>query len=190
MKKTVWTFGLICGALLSVMLVANTALMDRLGFDRAEVLGYASIVAAFLLIFFGIRSYRENSPERAVGFGRALAIGLLISTIASACYALSWVVLQPRLAPDFAERYTEHTLERERAAGASEAEIASRSAELARYAELARNPLVNFGATFLEPFVIGVIVSFVAAGLLRGRPSGTGAAHARGTAAAQTGGRR
>ena len=62
MKKTVWTFGLIAGVVLSAMMLITLPFHDQIGFERAEVVGYTTMVAAFLLIFFGVRSYREMSP--------------------------------------------------------------------------------------------------------------------------------
>ena len=46
MKKTVWTFGLIAGAIMSVMMLVSTALGDRMDLDTAEVVGYTTIIAA------------------------------------------------------------------------------------------------------------------------------------------------
>ena len=71
MRKTVWTFGLIAGAILSVMMLVTIPLENGIGFDRAEILGYTSMVVAFLLIFFGIRSYRDNVGGGRISFGRA-----------------------------------------------------------------------------------------------------------------------
>ena len=71
MKKTVLTFGLISGAILSAMMLATLPFLDRIGFDRGEIIGYTSMVVAFLLIFFGVRSYRDNVAGGTVGFGRA-----------------------------------------------------------------------------------------------------------------------
>jgi hypothetical protein len=69
MKKTVVIFGLISGAISSLMMVATVPFADRVGFDKGAVVGYTSIVLSFLLVFFGIRSYRDNlvtgrSPSR------------------------------------------------------------------------------------------------------------------------------
>ncbi|HEU4454352.1 MAG TPA: DUF4199 domain-containing protein, partial [Longimicrobium sp.] len=75
MKKTVWTFGLISGGILSAMMLLTIPFMDEIGFDRGVVIGYATMVAAFLLVFFGVRSYRDNVAGGEVGFGRALAVG-------------------------------------------------------------------------------------------------------------------
>ena len=86
MRKTVLTFGLIAGAILSIMMLATIPFHDEIGFDRAEVIGYTTMVLAFLLIFFGVRSYRDNVRGGSVSFGRAFAVGALIVAVASACY--------------------------------------------------------------------------------------------------------
>ena len=170
MKKIVWTYGLIAGAILSVMMVLTLPFMDRIGFGNAEIIGYTSIVAALLLVFFGVRSYRDNRAGRAVSFWRAFTVGVLINIVASACYAATWQVVYYKLAPDFVERYGEYVIEKERAGGATEAELQSRSAEMDRFAELYRNPIISVAITFMEPFAVGIIVALVSAGILRRRP--------------------
>jgi len=74
MKKTVLVFGLIAGVLMSVMMLITLPFIDRIGFDRGAVVGYTGMVLSFLLIFFGIRSYREN-----VGVARSLSGGRWLS---------------------------------------------------------------------------------------------------------------
>ena len=169
MKRTVWTFGLIAGAILSVMMVATIPFMDRIGMDNAEVIGYTTIIAAFLLIFFGIKSYRDNQAGRKITFGRALLVGALINVVASACYVATWQIIYYRITPDFVEKYADHEIEKQRAKGATEAELAKTRADMAKFRELYRNPLINAGITFLEPFPVGLIVSLVSAGILRRR---------------------
>jgi hypothetical protein len=60
MRKTILTFGLISGAISSLMMVATASVGDRIGFDKGVVIGYTTIVLSFLLVFFGIRSNRDN----------------------------------------------------------------------------------------------------------------------------------
>ena len=59
------------------------------------------MVLAFLLIYFGVRSYRDNVAGGRVGFGRALAVGVLITTLASVCYVATWEVLYFNFEHDF-----------------------------------------------------------------------------------------
>ena len=70
MKKTVLTFGLISGAVSSVLMLSTALLLDRIGFDKGVIVGYTGIVLSFLLVFFGIRSYRENVGGGQITFGR------------------------------------------------------------------------------------------------------------------------
>ena len=71
MKKIVLTFGLISGAMMAVLMFATLPLVDRLSFDTLTVIGYTSMVASFLMVFFGIRSYRENVGGGKISFGKA-----------------------------------------------------------------------------------------------------------------------
>jgi len=86
MKKTVLTFGLIAGAIVSFFMVLALVFKDAIGFDRGEIVGYTSMVVAFLFIYFGVRAYRDNVGGGTVSFGRGVAVGSLIAVLASACY--------------------------------------------------------------------------------------------------------
>lgn len=177
MRKTVLTFGLIAGAILSAMLVATIPFIERIGFDRGEVLGYASMVAAFLLVFFGVRSYRDDVAGGTIGFGRAFAVGALIACVASACYVVTWEAMRGSVAPDFAAKYQAHALEKMRADGATEAEVAAKRAQMEKFARLYENRAVSAAITFIEPLPVGLVVALVSAGVLRRRrPAGHPAA--------------
>ncbi|HEV7586943.1 MAG TPA: DUF4199 domain-containing protein [Longimicrobium sp.] len=169
MKKTVLTFGLISGAILSAMMLATLPFMDVIGFDRGMIVGYTTMVLAFLLIFFGVRSYRDNVGSGAVRFGRAFTVGALIAVVASLCYVATWEVIYFKLMPDFATKYQAHMIDRARADGASEAEIAGKRAEAEKFVEMYNNPAINAAFTFLEPLPVALIVALVSAGVLSRR---------------------
>jgi hypothetical protein len=170
MRKIVLTFGLIAGGILSVMMLATIPFMDSIGFDRGEVIGYTTMVLAFLLIFFGVRSYRDNVAGGSVSFGRAFAVGALIAVVASVCYVATWQLVYYELAPDFVEKYQAYTVEKARASGESQAAIDKRVADMQRFAELYKNPAINVAITFIEPLPVGLIIALVSAGILRRRP--------------------
>jgi Protein of unknown function (DUF4199) len=173
-KKIVLIFGLIAGAILSVMMLATLPFMDSIGFEYGEIIGYSSMVLAFLLIFFGIRSYRDNVAGGTVGFGRALVVGLLISAVAAVCYVATWELIYFKLTPDFGAKFQAHLIEKARKNGESEDAIARRKAELERFVELYRNPAFNAAITFLEPLPVAVVVSLVSAGVLCRRKKAVG----------------
>lgn len=169
MKKIVLTFGLISGSIISAMMMATLAFQDSIGFDRGEVIGYTSMVLAFLLIFFGVRSYRDNVAGGTVGFGRALAVGALISVVASVFYIATWELIYYKLEPDFGAKYGAYQVEKARAGGATEEAIAAKKAEMEKFAEMYKNPAVNAALTFLEPMPVALIVALVTAGVLSRR---------------------
>src|SRR6185369_3443279 len=105
MKRTVLTFGLISGAIISAMMLATVPFIHRIGFNRGMVIGYTTMVLAFLLVFFGIRSYRENYGDGRISFARALGVGLLIMLITCACYVITWEIIYFNILPDFADKY-------------------------------------------------------------------------------------
>lgn len=169
MKKTVWTFGLISGAILSVMMLATIPFQDRIGFDRGEIIGYTTMVLAFLLVFFGIRSYRDNVGGGTVSFGRAFAVGALITVIASACYVATWEVIYYKLTPDFRAKYEAYMVQKAKAQGATQADIDARIAEMKKFSDLYQNPLVNAAVTFLEPLPVALLITLISAGVLSRR---------------------
>src|SRR5678816_741439 len=108
MRKIVLTFGLIAGAILAAMMLITMPFHEQIGFDNSLIIGYTSMVLAFLMIFAGIKSYRDNVSDGTVSFGRALVVGLLITLVASACYVATWEVYYNRVAPDYLDKYTEY----------------------------------------------------------------------------------
>ena len=169
MKKIVLTFGIIAGVILSVLMVATMPFIDRIGFDYGLVVGYTSMVVAFLLVFFGIRSYRENVGGGQISFARAFSVGILIVLIASVMYVVTWEIIYFNFLPDFGEKYAAHMLEKARAAGASAEQLAAEAENMNEMKSILNNPLLNAAFTLLEPLPVGLVLTLVSAAILRKR---------------------
>lgn len=167
MKKTVLTFGLISGAVSSVMMLATIPFAESIGSDKGLIIGYTSIVLASLVVFFGIRSYRDNVGSGRVGFGRGLAVGLLISLISCACYVATWEVIYFTMMPDFVDKYNAHMIERVRASGATPEKIEETRRQGESFKQMYNNPLFNVAMTFIEPFPISAAAALISAAVLR-----------------------
>lgn len=163
MRKTVLTFGLIAGAVLSVMMLLTLPFLDRIGFDKGEIIGYTTMVLAFLMVYFGIRSYRDNVADGTVKFARAFVVGLMITLVASACYVATWQLIYYKVAPDFTDKYVAYAVEKAKKSGASETQIAAQKKEMSEMMNLYKNPLINIGVTFLEPLPVGLLFTLVSA---------------------------
>ena len=169
MKKTVLTFGLISGVILSLMMLATFPFHDRISYESAMVIGYTTMILSFLFVFFGIRSYRDNVGGGIVSFGRAFKVGATIALIASACYVATWEVMFYTVYPDYIEKYQAHELEKARASGATQAEIDKQRADGEKFARLYKNPVVSAAITFVEPLPPGLIIALISAGILKRR---------------------
>ncbi|MFN8573946.1 MAG: DUF4199 domain-containing protein [Gemmatimonadaceae bacterium] len=170
MRRVVLTFGLLSGAVLSLMLLITALFRTQIGFDKGAVIGYTTMVAAFLMVYFGIRSYRDNVLRGPIGFGKAFQVGLLITVIASACYVATWEFVFYKLTPDFADKYAAAQMEQARASGATAEQLATQAQQMAKFKEMYSNPIVNVALTFLEPLPVALVMTLVCAGILsRGR---------------------
>jgi hypothetical protein len=166
-KKTLLTFGLISGAFSSLMMVATVPFENKIGFDRAEYVGYTIIVLSFLLVFFGIRSYRENTGNGHITFAKGFAVGISITLITCICYVLTWELLYFNVMHDFMDKYGAYVVEKLRASGASQAAIQAQLQQLKQFKEMYENPLYNAAVTFIEPFPIGLGITLISAAVLR-----------------------
>ena len=169
MKRTVLVFGLIAGAMLSLMMAATLPFIDRIGFDKAEILGYTTMIASFLMIYVGIRSYRDNVAGGSITFKRALALGLLITLISCACYVATWELLYFNVESlsGFMDKYAAYIVEQAKASGASAEAIDARMKQMASFKELYENPFFNMAMTFTEPLPVGFVISLISAAILR-----------------------
>ena len=172
MKKTVLTFGLIAGAMLSVMMLCTVPFVDKIGFDKGVIIGYTTMVLSFLMVFFGVRSYRENVGGGEITFGRAFSVGILITLIACVCYVVTWEIVYFKLMPDFLEKYTNYALEQVRASGVSEQVLELKRQEMKTFAAMYNNPLINAAISFMEPLPIGLLFTLISAAILRKKPKG------------------
>jgi hypothetical protein len=167
MKKTVLTYGLIAGAIISVLMGGSLLLADKIGSGHSMALGYTIMVASFLLIYFGIRSYRDNTLGGQISFGRAFACGILITLITSVCYVAMWEILYFNFMPHFMDSYFAAEIHKVQAAGLDAATTAAKVAAIQHSQQLYQNPLVNMAYTLMEPLPVGLIITLVSAAILR-----------------------
>jgi len=172
MKRIVIIFGLLSGAVSSAMMFLTLPLINNgtVNNHNGEVIGYTAIFLSFLLVFFGIRSYRENAGG-TITFGRAFSTGILITLISCVFYVASWEIIYFKVMPDFFDKYATRTIAEMHENGASADAIAAKTKELATLKEMYNKPLINAAVTFIEPFPVGLIMTLVSAGILRKRSS-------------------
>lgn len=164
MKQVVIKFGLISGLIMALCLMVVFMLSAKFNWEHSLVTGYATMVVGFSVVYFGVRSYRDNQLQGRISFGKAFKTGLLISLITCVFYVAAWeLMFFGGMVGDFEKTYAESVIAKTRASGASQAKIDSTIAEMNRFAEMYRNPLYNSAMTFLEPLPIALLTSLIAA---------------------------
>jgi hypothetical protein len=167
MKKIVLTFGLIAGVMISVLMGGSLMIADKIGQTHSMIVGYTIMVASFLLVYFGIRSYRDNTLGGQISFGRAFTCGILITLITTVFYVLMWEILYFNFMPHFMDSYFAAQIQKIQAAGLDPAITAARVAAVQRSQQLYQNPLINAAYTFMEPLPVGILITVISAALLR-----------------------
>jgi hypothetical protein len=169
MKNVVLKFGLISGALSAAFMLATIPFIDKIGFDNGMYVGFSSMLVAFLLVFFGVRSYRENVSHGHIGFFKALGVGTLIMVISVACYVVTWEIVYAKFLPDFSEKYTTYAIDKAKKSGTPPEQIAKTIEEMNQFKSMYDHRLYRIFFTFLEPLPIGLPVTLLSALILRRR---------------------
>jgi len=163
MKKIVLIFGLIIGSILCVNMIVMVNLMySNPDFKGNDILGYATMVVLFSLIFFGIRNYRNKHLNGFISFGKALKTGALIAFVGSTMYVVVWLFYYYLFVPDFIDVYTTYVLNE-----CTNADLAARTTEMEHFKEMYKNPLFVILITYSEVLPIGLVVALVSALILK-----------------------
>ncbi|MBC7843207.1 MAG: DUF4199 domain-containing protein [Gemmatimonadaceae bacterium] len=176
MRHTVVRYGFMAGGILSALMVTTLGIGKLIGWEDhgygGMAVGYTTMVLSFMLIHFGVRSYRDTVTGGEVRFWPALRVGLLIAVIGSACYSATWLVVGEMIMPNFAEKYGAEAVKQAETRGAPPAEVEKIRTEMASFAAMYKNPVYKFGMTILEPLPVGVLMSLISATVLSRRRKG------------------
>jgi hypothetical protein len=171
MKKNIIVYGVIAGIIVSIlMLISVNSVGHREGnfdYTRSLIIGYASMLIAFSLVYVGIRNYRDKYNNGVISFGKAFKIGIMIVLIASTVYVIAWLIDYFYFIPDFAEKYSAHMIDNLKASGASQAEIDKQTKEMADMATTLNNPFKNAMMTYLEILPVGLVVTLISSLILK-----------------------
>jgi hypothetical protein len=170
MKKEVWKYGLLSGLALSIMMAATVPFEHHTNARYAMVVGYTTMVLSFLIVFVGVKHYRDTECGGSIGFGRALAAGVLMMLISCACYVVTWEALSATEEKNFAHEYSAALVKRAQNSGLQGAALDAKIAEARKFEAMYSNPLYRMAMTLLEPLPVGIVMALVTAGILRRSP--------------------
>lgn len=166
MKRIVLIFGLIIGTILCAnMIVMVNMMYSNTDFKGNDIVGYAAMVVMFSLIFFGVRSYRNKRLDGYISFGKAFKTGFLIALVGSTMYVIAWLIYYYLFVPDFIDVYTDYVLK-----ACSPNDVQAKTAEMANFKEMYKNPLFVILITYSEVLPVGLIVTLVSSLILKRKP--------------------
>lgn len=175
MIKNTLVYGLISGAIVSILMLVSISFMDPEGggvdMDMGMVIGYASMLLAFSLVFVGTRNYRDKFNNGIISFAKAFKVGILIVLVASTIYVISWMIYYFAFMPDFIDQYSAYIINGMVEKGASQAEIDKMVVEMQDFKEMYNNPLFNAIFTYMEILPIGLIVTLISSLILKRKQS-------------------
>lgn len=170
MKKNVIVCGLISGLIVSASLLIGITLCYNSGnFEGNVILGFASMILAFSLVFIGIKNYRDKYNNGIISFGKALQVGLYITLVASTMYVVTWLIDYYLFIPDFMDKYSAHELMKIQNSGASSSEIAAKTKEINMMKEMYKMPVMVVLLTYMEILPVGLVVAIISALILKRR---------------------
>src|SRR5579859_807562 len=168
MWRKILSYGLTAGIVVGLPMFALTGLVHgHIPEPWGMVIGYTTMLIALSTVFVAIKRYRDRELGGVIGFWRAFGLGLGISVVAGVLYVVSWEIAVAVSGIDFGTAYTQALIEQKKAAGVGGEELAHFVAEMDAFRIQYANPWFCLPMTFTEIFPIGVIVSLVAAGLMR-----------------------
>jgi hypothetical protein len=173
MRKTSLLCGLASGMIASSLFIA-LMLLGKAGedhFDNGAIFGYTLMILAFSFIFVGTKITRDKYGNGSISFGKAFRVGLYISLIASTIYVIVWLIDYHFFIPDFAEKYAAQAVRTLKDSGASEAKVAAKSAEMAKFTEMYKNPVIVILMTYMEILPVGLLASLICAWVLKRKRS-------------------
>src|SRR6187455_3724476 len=154
MQKNIIIYGIIAGIIVSVLMVVSINYISHVDgavdYNTSLVIGYASMLIAFSLVYVGIRNYRDKYNGGVISFGKAFKIGIMMVLIASTIYVIAWLIDYFFFIPDFMEKFSAQELDKLKSSGASQIEIDKETKEMANFTKMYKNPLFNAMMTYAE----------------------------------------
>jgi hypothetical protein len=170
MLRTIVIYGLTGAVVVGVLMAGGSLVWMQEGQPPSEsgaVVGYLIQLLALTAVFLGVKHHRDVELGGVIRFLPAFGIGTAINAVATLGWVIGWEIVLAVSDMDFPAVMKEQMLSQARARGASDVELNKAVADAAKFARLYGIAPVRWAISFVEMFPIGVVVSLVAAGLLR-----------------------
>jgi hypothetical protein len=147
MQKNIIIYGVIAGIVVSILMLSSVNYLSHcegnVDYNTSMLIGYASMLLSFSLVFVGIRNYRDKYNGGVISFGKAFKTGNhdCFNRFHHLCPCLAGRLLF--FIPDFMDKYAAHMLDELKASGASQEEIDKQIKDMESFAVMYKNPFFN-----------------------------------------------
>ena len=150
------------------LVFAFVAFFAGLYFDLTTnvYVGYATIIASLMFVYFGIKHYRDKVNNGKVSLGKAIAIGMLITLFSAVGVALFDYIYTTQINPDFVSEYLEYSIKKMETTLSPE-ELKVKSAELIQQMEDYGKPWFMAFMMFASVIILGFIISLISGLILQ-----------------------
>lgn len=159
---------LVYGAITGAVIISVISLTIEMGIGH-QWLGYLVMLIAFSAIFVAIRQYRDEVLGGVMRFNTGFLVGLGITVVASVVYVAIWELYLAATDHRFIDAYVESLIAEKMASGAPPDEVEATLEATDRMREQYGNAWFRLPITFIEIFPVGLVVSLIAATVLRHR---------------------
>ncbi|MBN2862285.1 MAG: DUF4199 domain-containing protein [Bacteroidales bacterium] len=122
-KVNVWKATLNSGLILALIGIVYTLVMYFLDLSLNKVQGYVFILVQLVVLFYLVKSYRDNYMHGIISFGQALGAGVVICLYYSIIIAVFTFILYKFIDPDLVDRTLAMTEELMLKRGLSQAQM-------------------------------------------------------------------
>ena len=120
------------------------------------------MVIIFSLIYFGVRNYRNHHLDGKISFLQAFKTGTLICLVASTIYVVFGLLYYYFFVPDFIDVFTDYVIR-----NSAPDEVEAKTAQMANFKEMYKNPLFAILITYIEVLPVGMIVALISAFIVK-----------------------
>jgi hypothetical protein len=166
MKKTVLKYGLYSLLTASVLFLLAFLIGKGMSYSVQEVIGYFTMVASLVFVFFGIKHFRDHENDGKLSFGKALLVGFLISLFAGVGFGIVDYIYTTAINPDFAQEYQTAMLADMKATLSPEEFETQKAVLLQQMEDYGGSGFMAF-IMFVTVAMIGLVISIISALILQ-----------------------
>jgi len=169
MQKLGTKYGLICGLVYIIFGMGSILMGD--GGQSSPVLGIllglGILISTFLVIFYGVKEYRDNVNGGSLTVGEAVKLGALIALIGGLLAGAFTLLYNYVIDPGYMDRVMDNTREQMEDRGMTDEQID----QAMGWSEMFRSPLLGAAFSIVWYCLWGLVKGLISGAILKQEPT-------------------